>query len=348
MTSTAPTAAPQPKPPSNKVKYTVLGLFPFLLVTLFTGIFVTAMHQPTPNNLPVAVVGVTAEQGRDVAEALEKRAGEALDVRVVNAADTARQLVTDQEIAGAYILPADAKGDATLYVAGAAGASLEQMTTQIFAQVAEEQHTGLQTKDLVPLPSGDSIGTVSLYLSAAFLLAGFLFVIIASVAAPDLMEMRRLLPAAGGFAALIAVSATMLVGPVIGGFEDHVAQVMCVGWLTSFCASMVTAFFARYLGPLAVLVVAPLFMFLGVPASGGALTVYAEPGFFQFLHGVLPTPATLETIRSVIYFGGEGVGGHVTVLALWTVGGLAANVVAVLAKRRKARTGPPSAAALAH
>ncbi len=37
------------------------------------------------------------------------------------------------------------------------------------------------------------------------------------------------------------------------------------------------------------------------------------PGFFQFLHGVLPLPAAGEALRSVLYFDGNGLGAHLLV-----------------------------------
>ncbi|MYQ33892.1 ABC transporter permease [Streptomyces sp. SID4956] len=347
MTSTGQSAAPQAKPMSNKVKYTVLGLFPLLLVTLFVGIFTYAMHEPAPRDLPVAVVGAGAEQSRGAAAELQKGAGDALDVRTASSVDAAKRLVADGEIAGAYVLPTAEGGDATLYVAGGGGSSLQQVTTQVFEGVAEEQHVGLQTEDLVPLPERDSMGTSSLYVTIGFTLAGFVFVIIAAAAAPELLRLRRLVPAAAGFAALIAVSVWLLTGPVIGAFEGHAAQVLGIGWLMTFSVSMVTALFARYLGPLAAVPAVLIFMFLGVPSSGGALAVHVEPPLFQFLHDVLPTPATLEAVRSVLYFDGQGVAGHLGVVALWGLAGIVLNLGAELAGRRKGKPAARSVA-LAH
>jgi hypothetical protein len=337
MASTEPAATPQAKPPSNKAKYTVLALFPFLLVTLFVGTFVPAMHRPTPNNLPVAVVAGDVEQGRKAVHDLEEQAGSALDVRLEASVSDARRLVTDKEVAGAYVLPTRAGGEAVAYVAGAAGASLTQSTTAVFERIAAEQHATLQTKDLAPLPERDSLGTVGLYMTIGFTVSGFLFAVLGSTVAPRLLEVRRLVPAAAGFAAFMAVAIWALTGPVIGTFEGHAAQVIGLGSLMAFSATMVTAFFARYLGPLASVPGVLLLMFLGVPSSNGALTVYAEPSVFQFLHDVLPVPATLEAIRSVLYFGSRGVADHVAVMAVWALAGVALNLVAETASRRKGR-----------
>lgn len=340
MTTTdTPAAAPPAKQISNKTKYTILALFPFLMTALMVGIFTSAMHGPTPNNLPVAVVSSSAQQAQGMAQNLEKEAGDALDVRVVDTANEARQLLLEQEIGGAYVLPSAQNQDATLYVAGAQGTSLKQVVTQIFTTVAEQQKVDLQTTDIAPLPTQDSMGTTSLYLTIGWIMAGFVFVVIMSVAAPELLQVRRLVPVLVGWAALMAMSIWLVVGPVIGAFDGHAAEVLGVGWLTVFGIGLGTALFARFLGPLAVIPAVTIFMFLGVPASGGALTPYIESGFFQFLHGVLPAPAAVESVRSILYFGGDGVGVHVVTLLVWALAGLVLNIAAQLLSRRGKKRG---------
>lgn len=332
-------AAPAAPTPSPVKKYVVLGLFPLLMTVLMVGIFVSAMHSPTPNNLPVAVVGSSVQQAQGAADALSAKAGGALDITVETSVDKAKGLVHDQEIGGAYVLPAEGDQDAVLYLAGAGGSSLKQVVTQTFGQVAAEQQVTLDVQDLAPLPAHDNMGTSSLYLTIGFVMAGFMFVVIVSTAAPELMKLRKMVPLFAGWAALMAVSIWTLAGPVIGAFEGHAWQLLGVGWLMIFSVTMVTALLARFLGPLAVIPAVTLFMFLGVPSSGGALSTYVEPVLFQSLHGFLPTPATLESVRSILYFGGNGVGGHVLTIALWGAAGLLLNAVVELVQRRRKTPG---------
>uniref|UniRef100_A0AAU1M2U6 ABC transporter permease n=1 Tax=Streptomyces sp. NBC_00148 TaxID=2903626 RepID=A0AAU1M2U6_9ACTN len=341
MASTeAASAAPAPSPVK---KYVVLGLFPLLMTVLMVGIFVSAMHSPTPNNLPVAVVGSSVQQAQGAADALSAEAGEALDIRVETSVDTAKNLVHDQEIGGAYVLPAEGDQDAVLYLAGAGGSSLKQVVTQTFGQVAAEQQVTLDVEDLAPLPAHDNMGTSSLYLTIGFVMAGFLFVTIVSTAAPELMKLRKMIPLFAGWAALMSVSIWALAGPVIGAVEGQAWQLLGIGWLMIFSVAMVTALLARFLGPLAVIPAVTLFMFLGVPSSGGALSTYVEPVLFQSLHSVLPTPATLESVRSVLYFGGTGVGGHLLTIGLWGAAGLALNALVELVQRRRKTPGSKEA-----
>jgi hypothetical protein len=46
------------------------------------------------------------------------------------------------------------------------------------------------------------------------------------------------------------------------------------------------------------------------------------PGFFSFLHGVLPLPAAGETLRALLYFDGDGAGRYLLTLAAWALGAL--------------------------
>ena len=65
--------------------------------------------------------------------------------------------------------------------------------------------------------------------------------------------------------------------------------------------------FTKVMGPFAVLLGMLLLVVLGMPASNLALSVDTMPGFFGWLHGVLPLPAAGEALRSVLYFDGNGV-----------------------------------------
>jgi len=90
---------------------------------------------------------------------------------------------------------------------------------------------------------------------------------------------------------------------------------------------MFTAVFERLIGMLAILPVIGILMFLGVPASGAAMSIYMEPEIFRYLHEVLPMPAAVESIRSILYFGGDTVGTHVLTLIIWGAVSLAAVMV---------------------
>src|SRR5690606_8958528 len=98
---------------------------------------------------------------------------------------------------------------------------------------------------------------------------------------------------------------------------------------------LVQLFFTRIFGPMAVLVGMLCIMVLGVPASNMGMSIYTLPSLYPWLHGFLPAPAIGESLRSVIYFGGSGLSGHVTVLLIGAAAGLALTALLDVAKRRR-------------
>jgi uncharacterized phage infection (PIP) family protein YhgE len=74
-------------------------------------------------------------------------------------------------------------------------------------------------------------------------------------------------------------------------------------------------------------IVVAVLLLLGVPASGGGLSLYMVPDVLRGLHDVLPLPAAVDMVRSVTYLGGTGLGAGVLVVAIWGVAALAVNLV---------------------
>lgn len=327
----------------NTKKYVFMVVFPFVLVMMLVGIYAGSMHAPTPRDLPVAVTG-NAAQAQTLADSLNATEGSPVEVRVVATADEARQLVHDREIAGALALPAAGSGDdAVLYSAQAAGAAQVQMVQSVFQPVADAQHLTLEHKDIAPLPASDGMGVTTLFTAIGWMLAGYMLVTVLTSGAPELLPLRRLVPLLAGWSALVSALVWVIVGPLIGAIDGHVLPVLGLGWLSVFAVGLGQTLFARLLGPLAVVPGIALFMFLGVPASNIMMSIHSVPGFFGFLHQVLPLPAAGETLRSILYFGGDGVGPHLLVLAAWAVVALALTAGVDLLRRRKS-SGPDEAA----
>ena len=79
-------------------------------------------------------------------------------------------------------------------------------------------------------------------------------------------------------------------------------------------------------------------MFAGVPSSNGAFSVYMAPEWFRTLHDLLPMPAAVEIVRSILYFGGDVVTPHLQVLGIWGLVSLA--LVFVIDSLKPVRTVP--------
>ncbi|MER5613889.1 ABC transporter permease [Streptomyces sp. NPDC002215] len=342
----APAAGRAKKAPPVAVKYLILGFFPLAMVVSLVGIMLSGMHKPVPHDIPVAVVASTAPQAEQAAQGLEKALGDSFDIRPLASTDRARTLVHDRDLAGAYVLPKDGARQALLYTAGGAGIGQQMAVEQTFTQLAAQQQIELETEDLAPLHSHDSMGLVALYMGLGYSMAGFLVVTVMSVAAPELMRLRKFLPVLAGWASFMSVCIWLLTGPVIGAVHGHAWPIIGLGAAMIFAVSLVTTVFARFLGPLALIPVVTLTMFLGVPSSNGGMSTYMVPGFFHTLHGVLPLPANVESVRAVLYFGGDGVSGHLATLGVWAGAALLLNVVIELFKHR--RSGDKNLEAIDH
>ncbi|GAB2832737.1 DUF3533 domain-containing protein [Actinocorallia aurea] len=338
---------------STAGKYVLVGLFPFLMVVMMLGVMLTAMHQPSPNRMPLAVVAATAAQADRATSQLTAATGEAFDLRTVGTEAEARELVLKREVAGAYAGPSvRGPGQAVVYVAGAAGASQAQMLTSVLTGFTAGQGVALQREDIAPLPAEDGAGISTLYLTLGWILSGAIFVLVVGAAAPELMRPRPFALVAAGWAVFMGFAVWLTIGPVIGAIDGH-PELIGLGALASFTGALVTAFFSRLLGPLgryspalAQIAGVPaigLLVILGVPASGGAVSVWLEPSFFQWLHGILPMPAVLETARSILYFDARTLGGHLTTLLIWLFAFLILNFLP-LGRRSQEAVAPAAAA----
>jgi hypothetical protein len=77
-----------------------------------------------------------------------------------------------------------------------------------------------------------------------------------------------------------------------------------------------------------------LFVLLGVPSSGGAVSVELVPGFFSFLHPILPMGNGIDALRSVGYFGNSQLLRPTAVLCAWIAVGATLILIGHLKHQR--------------
>ncbi|KJF20347.1 ABC transporter permease [Rhodococcus sp. AD45-ID] len=337
-----------PRPTSNKVRYATLAFFPFAMVVLMLSVMLGAMYQPAPRDMPVAVVAASSEQAEQAVVGLEQNLGGLFDLRAVDSVDEARQLVQDRTVVAAYVLPSADSPTATLITSQAAGMSQQQAVAAVFTQVAQGQQVPLTTQDLAPLADSDSSGTVSMYIAMGWIMSGFMIIVVASSAAPTVMKLRTLLPVLAGWSVFMSAVIWTIAGPIVGAIDGHFWQLFGTGIVAIFCTALFTTVFARLLGLLAVIPAVAILMFLGVPASGGAMSVYMEPEIFRVLHGILPMPAAVESVRSILYFGADTVGSHLITFVIWGVVSLLCVMVIDKVRSARAEDLPPEHADLPH
>jgi hypothetical protein len=329
------------RPTSNKVRYATLAFFPFAMVVLMLSVMLGAMYQPAPRDMPVAVVAATSEQTEQAVVGLEQNLGGLFDLRAVDSVDEARALVQDRTVVAAYVLPSADSPTATLITSQAAGVSQQQAVAAVFTKVAAGQQVPLTTQDLAPLAGSDSSGTVSMYIAMGWIMSGFMIIVVASSAAPTVMKLRTLLPVLAGWSVFMSAVIWTIAGPIVGAIDGHFWQLLGTGIVAIFCTALFTTVFVRLLGLLAVIPAVAILMFLGVPASGGAMSVYMEPEIFRVLHDILPMPAAVESVRSILYFGADTVGSHLITFVIWGVVSLLCVMVIDKIRSGRAEDLPP-------
>ncbi|WP_230206442.1 ABC transporter permease [Microbacterium gorillae] len=306
--------------PTSKFWHAVpLFLFPFLMVAMMISVMLGAMHSPVPRDMPVAVVGATEEQAQQTADALDEQMPDMFVYTVLDDADEARDLVSDRTVVGAFVLPSQENPSATVITNQAGGNPAAMVVTRVFTQVAAAQNLPVAAEDVAPLPKDDSNGTVSMYVGMGWILAGFMIIVVSANAAPSSRPLRRLVPILAVYAPFMSTVIWLIADPITGAVDGHFWQLFGTGTLAIFAVAMFTTILERLLGLLAVIPVVGVMMFLGVPSSNGALSIYMEPEAFRWLHDVLPMPAAVESIRAILYFDGAGIAIHLLVLALWAI-----------------------------
>lgn len=324
-------ASPEADRKREIIKRVFLFLIPFLMVTMMYATYMGTMHSPKTRDMPVAVVGSGAV-AESVVDELKSVQDGAADPRLVADRGKALDLLKDRDVAGVLLLPADGGTEATVYTAQAAGASQAGTVKQILAPVAAGHDWTTKTEDIAPLPSGDSAGIAVLLAAIGMIMVGYVPLSGMMTAVPHLLGLRRFLPLLAGWAVLTSTVTWLILGPIVGAVDGHYWAFVGIGLLATGAVGIGQLLFARFLGGLALLPGMLLWVVFGVPSSNLAMPIHAMPGFFGFLHNVLPLPAAGEALRSVMYFDGRGLGDHLRTLAVWLVAALA---LALLMERRK-------------
>ncbi|MEU2201668.1 ABC transporter permease [Isoptericola sp. NPDC019482] len=333
------------KPHSALGKYLSIAMFPVIMIVMLLSTLLASTYQPSPKDMPIAVVAGTTEQAENAVAGLEQSTGELFDLRAFDSTDTAADQVRSREVVAAYQLPTSTP-EATLTVNQAAGVSQAKLVESIFRQVADSQDAGLRIDNLAPVDARDSAGSVSLGIAQGWMMAGILIVIVAASAAPAIMRLRTLLPILGAWALFAPAMIWLIAGPIVGAVSGDFLPLYGAGVVAVFATATVTLVFSRLIGLYAVIPAVGILVFLGVPASGGALSIYMTPEVFRLLHDVLPMPAAVESIRSILYFGSDTLAHELVFVGLW--GAISLTLVMLIDKLKPVRTTPLTAADDAH
>jgi hypothetical protein len=309
-------AAPTPK------AVAIVLLPAIVLMLAFAFSYVGAFHEPTPHDLPLAVVGPAS-----VAAQLDALPGHPLDPRATTSRQAALSQIDDRKVYGAYEVATN-----RLFVASAANRPTAIALETTFNRVAAaHSRPAVRVTDVKPLPSKDSNGTAAFYAMIAWVFGGYIgSTLIGLIGTPRSRSRRRgaaRIEALAGFAILAGILSVVMLRVSFGVFAGHVVGLCAIAALTIFASAAATAGIQAAAGPAGTGLVILLFVILGNAASGGPFARPLLPGLWRTIGGVLPPGASVDLTRSALFFGGARIAGPILVLAAWAAFGAALVLV---------------------
>ena len=311
-------AAPTPKA-------VALVLLPALVLMLaFAFSYVGAFHDPTPHNVPLAVVGPPS-----VAAQLDRLPGDPLDAREPPSRADALSQIDDREVYGAYEAATN-----RLFVASAANRATAIALEQTFDRVAAAQgRPAVRVTDVKPLPPKDPNGTAAFYAVIAWVFGGYIgSTLIGLIGTPRSRSHARAaarIGALAGFSVVAGILSVILLRACFGVFAGHVVALCAIAALTIFASGggdgrhpgrgrpgRDRARHSRSSSSSA------------TPPPAGRSRGRCCRGFWRTIGGVLPPGASVDLARSALFFDGARIAGPILVLVGWAAFG-AALVIAL-------------------
>ena len=317
----------------HSLKHLAVHLLTPLLMCLGMALaYQGAFHQPEPHHLKVAVVGA-GPQAHGLAQAIQVKAGDALDVRTVDDRATAEQQLRERDLVGAFV--PDARSPELIVAKGNSDTSVVAATA-VFTNVTDKQGVPLHVTDLTTLAEGDPTGQGLFFLLVALSIGSYASV--AAIGAAGAGLSLRIRALVGVAVSLVSVIGIVTAGPVFHVVDHDCAAIWALGWLYSAGIVLIGIGLHSFLKKWTTLALMVLFVMLNFTSSGGIYRPELQNGFFGSLHGFWTGAGYLEGARSIMYFdGGAGLGGHMLTLVVWLLLGGAALVAAALYEGRGRR-----------
>ena len=329
------TVVPAQQDQRRQLRLALLALvLPAFFVIGYALCYVSAFQAPAPHGVPVAVAGPTS-QTAPLRDGLERTVGPAFDVQAMPTPAAAALAVSDHDLYGAYVPAAQPGGTATVIVADASGNGVTSAVESLFRAVAAQQRAQLAVRDVRPMPAGDTNGTSLYFYLIACTLGGIITVAAIGMAAPALRARYRwpLLLAA---AVAVPIVAYLLAGQGLGAISGSAGAVLAllgVSALYVLIVTMIVRGLQLILGAIGALFVGlALFVMLNFPSIGATVQGPMLPTFWHVLNRFWIGASAFNALRSILYFGGQGVGTDVLKLLGWLAVG--AVLLALLALRR--------------
>ncbi|MGW3146201.1 hypothetical protein ACWDG1_16260 [Streptomyces sp. NPDC001177] len=323
---------------SPALRHVLTHLVTPLLMCLGMGLaYMGAFVTPEPHHLPVAVVG-SGPEAKVFAQTVKDTAGDKLDVRTVATRTRAVDLLKSRDITGAYVPSGKAP---QLLVASAASDMGATAAEKVFTPVAAKQGAPLKVTDVAAPVADDPTGQGLFFLLIALSIGSYASVAALGAAGATLpMRVRALL--ALGVSVVVGGIGALLAGPVFRLAHHDLAGVWGTAWLYSAGILFIGVGLHTFLKRWTTLTMMVLFVMLNFTSSGGLFRPELQNGFFGALHAFWNGAGFVEGTRSLLYFGGDGLGRNMGTLAAWLLAGLA--LTAIAAGYERARASAPALA----
>ena len=310
-------------------------LIPLFFVIGFSLCIIGAYHAPHPNNIKVAVVGPPA-QTAPLRAAMQK-AAHGFDISATPTVAQAVHAVRQRDLNAAFVPTADPRQPASVIVAPAGGRLVAVAAETLARGVTSKQGAQLVIRDVRPLADGDPISLGVFMFMIVCTICGYFAATLLFTLAPELAPRRRFAILAG-VAFLVPLIAYLIGGLGWGVYEGSfgtIAAFVGVAALYTFLIGLVTRLLQVLIGPPALFVSLAIFIFLNIPSLGATYTSTMLAPFWRFLNQFWLGAETTNALRSILYFGGDGVGNDLLRLLAWA--GVVVLLLALPVSRKLAR-----------
>ncbi|WP_406012423.1 ABC transporter permease [Streptomyces sp. NBC_00984] len=283
---------------------------------LFAGSYTYAMANPTPRNIPAAVVGeLDTPRDKVFLGRLEVALDTSLVLHEYATEAEARLALEEQKV---FAVLRSENGGVGLDVASASGASVAQLLAESTLKVGEAAHVPVKVTDVKPLQRGDPRGLALFYISLAAVIVGFIGAIQLSVNAKALEPLERV-----GFTVVYALLGGFSIAAVVDWLLGSVDLPFVQSWMilafTMFTTGMVFTMFNALMGRWAMIPTWGLMVMLGNPSSGGAVSWPLLPSVLGFIGRWLPPGASVNAQHAAVYYQGHQRVFPYLVLAGWAL-----------------------------
>ncbi|WP_157978609.1 MULTISPECIES: DUF3533 domain-containing protein [Nocardia] len=290
-------------------------MLPLFFLIFLPGMFIGALHSPTPDGLRVAVIGDTPQANTVVGRLAV--AAEGFDVRRLPDVDIAAEQLRGLDLRAAYD---PVTGD--LYIASAGGTQSATAAETLFSSVARSLGTPVEVHDVAPLPSADRLGTSALYIGIGAIVGGFLSGLIVCMIAARLPIGWQVLTVSV-MSVVVAGIETLYGWVIFDIFSDNASASTALLAGLALVSGLVTLAGMRLIGPAMIMLSLLVLVFGGVTASGLTVPLDLAPEFYRWIHEILPTARGLSALRAIVYFDGHGIAADLAVMAVWGIAALA-------------------------